>query len=297
MVKASDMKPRGVREGVGIDVAIRVFLFFWGALMVVPLWYVFVSSVSYGTAVDSGEAFFWPVGFNLDSFQNVLSKSQFWISIGNTFFYTIVGTAYSMLISTTAAYALSRPAFRGRKVINFALSFTMWFHAGFIPLYLNFKNLGVINDRWGIIVSFGVTAFYIILLRNYFESVPKELEEAARIDGANEFRIFSDVYLPLSKVALITIIIFYAIGRWNGFFWSMVLLKQSDLIPLQVYIQQMIVEEQLVLENASSVGAFNYNFTTLKYALIVCSIIPVAVAYPFVQRYFAKGVLTGGVKE
>jgi putative aldouronate transport system permease protein len=280
-----------------VDVIFKVILFFWGLVTFYPIYYVFISSVSEGTAVDIGKVVLAPIGFNLESYRKVLTEKQFWISLGNTLFYTIVGTLYSLMISATAAYVLSKSYFRYRKLLNLALSFTLWFQAGFIPLYLNYRSLGVINSRWGIIVSFGVQAFNIILLRNYFESVPKELEEAGRIDGANEFRLFTDVYLPLSLPAMTTVGIYYAISRWNGFFWSMVLLKTADLIPLQVYLQQMIIQEQIVLENTTVVVNQVFTFTTLKYALIVCSILPVVAAYPFIQRYFSRGIMVGGVKE
>lgn len=280
-----------------VDAVFKVLLFLWGLVTFYPIYYVFISSVSEGSAVDIGAVVLSPIGFNLESYRKVLSESQFWMSLGNTLFYTIVGTLYSLMISATAAYVLSKSYFRYRKLLNLALSFTLWFQAGFIPLYLNYRSLGVINSRWGIIVSFGVQAFNIILLRNYFENVPKELEEAGRIDGANEFRLFTDVYLPLSLPAMTTVGIYYAISRWNGFFWSMVLLKRADLIPLQVYLQQMIIQEQIVLENTTVVVNQVFTFTTLKYALIVCSILPVVVAYPFIQRYFSRGIMVGGVKE
>lgn len=281
----------------GFDIAMKILLAFWGIITIFPIYYVFISSISHGSAVDSGAVFIFPIGINLESYRRVLADRQFWVSLYNTVFYTVFGTLYSLMISATSAYVLSRPRFRCRKLLNLALSFTLWFQAGFIPLYLNYKSLGVINSRWGIVVSFGIQAFNIILLRSYFEGVPKELEEAGRIDGANEFRLFTDVYLPISQPAMTTIAIYYAISRWNGYFWSMVLLKTADLIPLQVYLQQMIVQEQLVLENSTLMIDQVFTFTTLKYALIVCSILPVIIIYPFVQRYFARGILLGGVKE
>lgn len=300
MVKILPARPavsplkRGER---GFDIAMKVLLAFWGLITIFPIYYVFISSISHGSAVDSGAVVIFPIGINLESYRRVLADHQFWVSLLNTLFYTIFGTLYSLMISATSAYVLSRPRFRLRKFLNLALSFTLWFQAGFIPLYLNYKSLGVINSRWGIVVSFGIQAFNIILLRSYFEGVPKELEEAGRIDGANEFRLFTDVYLPISKPAMATIAIYYAISRWNGYFWSMVLLKTADLIPLQVYLQQMIVQEQLVLQNSTIMIDEVFTFTTLKYALIVCSIIPVVIIYPFVQRYFSRGIMLGGVKE
>jgi len=293
----------GAKSDVVFDLIVKLIVIFTGLATFYPLYYVIISSISDGIPVDIGAVILYPMdadrnlGANLASFENVLAVEMFWISFANTFFYTIIGTAYSMLITTTAAYALSRSQFKIRKPLNLAISFTLWFNAGFIPHYLNYKDLGVIDDRWGIIVSFGVQAFFVILMRNYFEAVPKELEEAARIDGANEFRIFSGVYLPLAGPALVTIAIYYAVSRWNSFFWAMVLLRQQELIPLQVYLRQMIIQEQLMLDNQGTIAGQLYSFTTLKYALIVCSMIPIIIVFPMIQRYFAKGVMLGGVKE
>jgi putative aldouronate transport system permease protein len=295
------IKQRAKKADRLFDTVVVALLILWGFATLYPIFYVIISSISSAVSVDLGNVIFYPIDVNLASYHKILfdpeESTKFWNAMANSAFYTFVGTAYSMLISTTAAYALSRPTFRLRKPINIMLSFTLWFQAGFIPLYLNYANLGVVNDRWGIIVSFGVQAYFIILLRSYFESVPPSLQEAARIDGANEFRIFTSVYVPLSKPALATIAVYYGVSRRNGFFWSMVLLKQQALVPVQVYLQQMIIQEQINLSNVNSVGSEIYSFTTLKYALIVLSIIPVAVAFPFLQRYFSRGIMLGGVKE
>lgn len=275
----------------------RIFLSLCAICAIYPFIYVLSASISSGAAVDAGKVILIPIGPNITAYKQVLSEQFFWTSYGNSFFYTIVGTIFSMLVSAPAAYTLSKKRFRFRRHLNLLISFTMWFNVGFIPSYLNYKSLGAINNRWMIIISFGIQAFNIILLRNYFESVSESLEEAAKMDGASDFQVFTKVFLPLSKPALTTVWLYYAIARWNGFFWSAVLLKDKSKIPLQVYLRQKLIDMSIVSENANAVAGQNFSFTTLVYATVVCSLIPVILIYPYVQRAFTKGILLGGVKE
>lgn len=279
---------------------IYVILAVCGIISFYPFIYVLSSSLSSGNSVTMGKVLLFPVEFTIDAYKYVLSDKVFWISYANTIFYTVVGTFYSMVISSTGAYALSRKKLRFRKFFNLMVVFTMWFNAGIIPSYLNYKDLGIRDSRMGIIVAFGVTAFNIILLKNYFESVPESLEQAAMIDGASDFRIFWNIFLPLSKPALVTVTLYYAIGRWNGFFWSMILITDINKTPLQVYLRKMIVDkEQLADEVASALftSSATYSLDTIIYAIIVCSMIPVILVYPYIQKYFTKGIMLGGVKE
>lgn len=277
---------------------IYIILGILGCCSLYPFIYVVSSSLSSGNMVTTGAVILFPKEFTLDAFEYVLAQKLFWTSYANTFFYTIVGTMYSMVLSSMGAYALSRKQLKGRKTFNLLLVFTMWFQAGMVPMYLNFQSLGIKDNRWGIVVAFGITAFNIVLLRNYFENVPESLEEAARIDGASHFTIFGKIYLPLSKPALVTVILYYAIGRWNGFFWSMILLSDINKTPLQVYLRTMIVARETLADNVSMTLFTNsYSADTIIYAVIVCSMIPVIIAYPMIQKYFTKGIMVGGVKE
>ena len=268
----------------------------FGIACLYPLIYVFASSISNGTAVDAGKVLLIPKGINMESYKIVLFDKQFWISYGNTLYYTAFGSLFSMLVSTPAAYVLSKKKFKSRKFINLLLTFTMWFTPGFIPLYLNYSGLGAINNRFMMLVSFGIQAFYIILLRNYFESVPEEIEESAKIDGASDFRCFLKIYLPLSKPSMATVWLYYAMSRWNAYFWSSVLLKDMNKIPLQVYLKQKIIDKQLVTEAARTIAGQEYSYNTIIYAMVFCSIIPVLLVFPYIQRFFVKGTMVGGVK-
>lgn len=262
-----------------------------------PFIYVLASSVSSGAAVTSGRVMLWPVDVTLAAYERVLSDRMFWISYGNTFIYTFGGTAMSLLIMVPGAYALSRKRLRGRTMFNLLIAFTLWFNAGMIPFFLNMRDLGLLDSRFGIIIGFACNAFNVILLRNFFEAVPKSFEEAAKMDGASELQLLWKVFIPLSKPAIVTVALFCIVSRWNGYFWAMVLLRGEEKIPLQVYLKRIIVDLNSNDEFASSLLTAEYSFETITAAIMVASIIPVLIIYPYAQKYFSKGILLGGVKE
>ena len=292
-------KKRRIKRSGGdlvFDIIKNIILVLFSIACLYPLIYVFSCSISNGSAVDAGKVLLLPKGINIESYKKVLTDKQFWISYGNTLYYTLFGSLFSMLVSAPAAYTLSKKRFGAKRVINLLLSFTMWFAPGFIPLYLNYSQLGTVNNRFMILVSFGIQAFNIILLRNYFESVPQEMEESASVDGANDFTIFTKIYLPLSKASLATVWLYYAMGRWNAYFWSSILLRDMNKIQLQVYLKQKIIDQSIVAEFANTIAGQQYSYNTIIYAMVMCAIIPVLIIYPFIQRFFVKGVMVGGVK-
>ena len=262
-----------------------------------PFIYIAAMSFSSGFAATSGKVVLSPIDVTIAAYQRVLAEPQFWNSYLNTFIYTIGGTLMSLIIVIPGAYALSRPQLLGRRFWNMMVAFTMWFNAGIIPFWLNMRDLGLLDSYFGIIIGFAVNAFNIILLRNFFESIPSSFEEAARMDGANEFQILWKVYMPLSKAAIATITLFCVVSRWNGFFWAMILLQDDSKIPLQVYLRhtiQLLTDDE---EFTTTLIDAPYSVETVTAAIIICSIIPVLLFYPFIQKYFNKGILLGGVKE
>jgi putative aldouronate transport system permease protein len=262
-----------------------------------PFIYIASLSMSSGFEARAGNVLLTPVGFTLEAYSRVLSEPMFWISYKNTFIYTIGGTLMSLAFIIPGAYALSRPQLYGRRFWNLMVAFTMWFHAGMIPFFLNMRDLNLLDSYFGIIIGFAVSGFNIILLRNFFEGIPQSFEEAARMDGANEFQVLWKVYMPLLKPAIATVALFCIVSRWNGFFWAMILLQDEGKIPLQVYLRHVIMELSDDEEFASTLINAAYSFETVSAAIIVCSIIPILLIYPFLQKYFNKGILLGGVKE
>ncbi|MBU2962791.1 carbohydrate ABC transporter permease [Citreicella sp. C3M06] len=262
-----------------------------------PFIYIASLSLSSGFEARAGNVVLTPVGWTIEAYKRVLSEPMFWISYKNTFVYTVFGTLMSLAFIIPGAYALSRPQLYGRRFWNLMVAFTMWFHAGMIPFFLNMRDLGLLDSYFGIIIGFAVSGFNIILLRNFFEGIPQSFEEAARMDGASEFQVLWKVFVPLSKPAIATVALFCIVSRWNGFFWAMILLQNEDKIPLQVYLRQTIAELTDDQEFASTLLTANYSVETVSAAIIVCSIIPILLIYPFLQKYFSKGILLGGVKE
>ncbi len=279
----------------------RTFKFFALAVVTIfalaafyPVFYAFSASISGKIAYQSGRVVLLPRDTTFQVYELIYLDKGLWISFINTLFYTIFGTLWSLFISVTGAYALGKRKLLFRRTLNFLVVFTMWFSAGMVPLFLNYINMGV-DNRWGIIVAFGVQGFNIILLRSFFEAIPKEIEEAARIDGADEFQTLLSIYMPMSKAALATVALFYATSRWNGYFWARMLLKKSTELPLQVYMRILVENYEKMFDDMPV--DLPYASDSYIFAVLVCSIIPVLIIYPYISRHFAKGVNLGGVKE
>jgi len=262
-----------------------------------PFIYIAAVSFSSGFAATAGKVVMTPIDMTVAAYKHVLVQLEFWLSYRNTFIYTIGGTLLSLIIIIPGSYALSRPYLYGRRFWNLFIAFTMWFHAGLIPFFLNMRDLNLLDSMFGIILAFAVNAFNIILLRNFFEAIPQSFEEAARMDGANDVQVLWKVFVPLSKPAIATITLFCIVSRWNGFFWAMVLLQSEEKIPLQVFLRHTIANLSDDREFTATLMSQPYSVETVTAAIIVCSIIPVLMVYPFIQRYFEKGILLGGVKE
>ena len=276
-----------------------IFLTFIGVIMLYPLLYVFSASVSDPQMVAAGKVVFLPKGnITLDAYKMVLSDKQIWVAYGNTIIYAFGGTFLSLIFTTLGGYPLSKRRLRGRRFFNLMFAFTMWFNGGIIPLFLTIKDYGLLNSRWGILITFLIDTFNLILVRTYFESIPDTMEEAARIDGANDWGILLKIYLPLAKPILATIGLYYLVGKWNSYFWSMVLLRDESKIPLQVVLQKLIVNMTSagINQNNTNVESGGVVKETVIYTTIVVSVVPMLMIYPFLQKYFVKGIMVGAIK-
>ncbi len=282
------------RSEIIFKVIAYTFVTLFAICCLYPFIYTLSAALSSYDAMKEGKVILFPVEFQTEAFKYVFEQRQFWISYSNTIFYTLYGTAWSMLISILGAYALSKRKLLFNRQFNFLLVFTMWFSAGMVPTYINYIRLGV-DNRWGIVIAMGVQAYNVILLRNAFSSVSKEIEDAAVIDGANELQILTNVHMPMSKAAIATVTLFYGLSRWNGYFWTRMLLKKSEEQPLQVYLRIQLER----LEDLEATGSMliEYSKESMMYAMLICAIIPIIIVYPYLQKYFARGVNLGGVKE
>ncbi len=267
-----------------------------------PFVYAISGALSGRHAVEYGEVILFPKDIQFEAFLEMFNDNMFWNAYTNTLFLTVYGTIWSLFVAILGAYALSKKRLLFRRFFNFFLVFTMWFSAGLIPQYLNyiqtkkvFNSVGIMDDKWLVVIAMGMAAMNIILLRNAFEGVPSDIEEAAVVDGASEFQVLTKVFLPMTKSTIATVALFFAISRWNGYFWARQMISNTNEHPLQVFIR-------LKLESFTDpevMAGWNeaYASDSIIYALIVCSIIPILIIYPFIQKYFAKGVNVGGVKE
>ena len=267
-----------------------------------PFLYAVSASISGRHAVDYGEVVLFPKDIQFDAFRRMFNDNMFWNSYSNTLFLTVYGTLWALGVAILGAYALSKKRLLFRKVFNFYLVFTMWFSAGIVPQYLNylatknvFNSVGIMDDKWLVVIAMGMAAMNIILLRNAFENVPSEIEEAAIVDGATEFGVLSKVFIPMSKSTIATVALFFAISRWNGYFWARQMISNTNEQPLQVFIRLTLED----FTNSETMAGWNESYASdsVIYALIVCSIVPILIIYPFIQKYFAKGTNAGGVKE
>ena len=279
-----------------------LFLTVFSICCLYPFLYAVSASISGIDAVEKGTLVLLPQDIQFEAFSSMFNNNMFWNAYTNTLFITFYGTLWAMGVAILGAYALSKKRLLFRKTFNFFLVFTMWFSAGLVPQYLNylatrdvFQGIGIKDDKWLVVIAMGMAAMNIILLRNAFEGVPSEIEEAAIVDGATEMQVLTNVYIPMSKSTIATVALFFAISRWNGYFWARQMISNSNEHPLQVFIRLQLEKFQ----DAEFMTGWNevYASDSVIYSLIVCSIIPILIIYPFIQKYFAKGVNMGGVKE
>jgi putative aldouronate transport system permease protein len=275
-----------------ILLSVGAFLFLY------PVWFVVIASVSDAHAIASGSITLWPKGFNLDAYDRVFSDPQIWESYGNTLFYVVVGTIVNLILTTLGAYPLSRKGLPGKNLIMGIIVFTMFFNGGLIPIYLNVRDLGLFDSRWALILPTAINAFYLIVMRTFFQSIPESLIESAKMDGANDFTILRRIVLPLSYPVIAVMTLFYAVFHWNSWFDAMIYLQDRSLYPLQLILREILVQNKTGdLLGGVGTGDVQRISETIKYATIVVATVPILLIYPFLQKYFVKGVMIGAVKE
>jgi putative aldouronate transport system permease protein len=263
-----------------------------------PLWFVIIASFSDPTMVGSGRVWLVPGGFSLLGYERVFADSRIWLGYRNTVLYTIFGTAFSLIFTLPAAYALSRKDFKGRNAIMMYFVFTMFFGGGLIPTYLTVRNFHLLNTVWVLLIPFSVSVYNIIISRTFFSStIPVELLEAARLDGCSNTRFFVSVVLPLSKAIIAVIGLYYAVGQWNQFFNSLIYVRNAELMPLQLVLRNILLQNQTyAVEMLDPFNEAQRTAEAIKYSLIIVATLPVMCLYPLIQKYFTKGVMIGAVK-
>lgn len=283
-----------------IDIVVTVVLVTLAILCILPLWYTLCLSLSDKSAAAAGLVKLWPVGFNLTSYRSIMGDANFfnsfWISIQRV----VLGTATELAATLLMAYPLSKSVrqFPPRNVIMWFLVFAMLFSGGLIPWYQTMKSIDMINNIWGLVLGNSLPIFNVILMMNFFRNLPKEIEEAALLDGAGPWQILFEIYLPLSKPVIATVALFSMVYHWNEFFNGLVLSTRQAFYPLQTYIQQQIVVINTTTLTQDQIQMLNeISNQTLNAAKIFIAMIPILLIYPFLQKYFIKGITLGSVKE
>lgn len=293
-------RPRRVKESTGDRIfLVFVYVLLTGFLLAVllPLLYIVASSLSSPAAVSSGRVFLWPVEATLRGYELALSNPQILRGFANSLFYTVVGTLISVTLTVMLAYPLSRADFVGRKVLTAAIVFTMLFAGGLIPTYLVVQATGMLDTRWALLIPQAVGVWPAILAITYFRTaIPDELREAGELDGASDIRILWSLVLPLATPMLAVIALMYAIVQWNSYFDALLYLRDDSLWPLQLVLRNILILNADAGADVASSIERRQIADLLKYALIVISTIPVMLIYPFVAKYFTKGLLLGAVK-
>ena len=260
-----------------------------------PFWYVIVCSLSSISHVTNSVVLLWPDCIHLEAYKQVFRNNLVPTAYGNTILITLTGTALSMVLTAMSAFVLSRSELPGIRVMTLFAVFTMLFNAGLVPFYLQVRDLGLLNSRLSLILPFAISTYNTVILRNFFKSVPNELYEAASIDGSSYLRYFVRILLPLSLPSIATITLFYAVSYWNAYFYSIIFITDHKLYPIQAILRQILMSSEfnnLLYDD----GTQNLPSEMLKCAMIAITALPIICVYPFLQRYFVKGIMVGSVK-
>ncbi|WP_195574194.1 carbohydrate ABC transporter permease [Paenibacillus sp. 1001270B_150601_E10] len=265
-----------------------------------PLIYVVSASFSSPAAVIGGKVWLWPVDLSLDGYAAVFRHRLIWTSFMNTIIYTLLGTAISLIITILAAYPLSRKDFKGRKSFTLLFVFTMMFNGGLIPMYLLVRSLGMLDTLWAMVIPSALSVWNVMIMVTYFRtSIPDELLESAQIDGCTDFTYLIRIVLPLSGPIIAVMTLFYGVDQWNQYFNALIFLKSEQLFPLQLVLRDILIQNQVsqeTLGDVSTAAARQGLRELLKYSLIVISSVPLLAVYPFVQKFFVKGIMIGSIK-
>lgn len=277
-----------------------IFLTIAGLVVLYPLIYIVSSSLSASTAVIAGKVWLLPVQPTFRGYKAVFAYNRIWTGYANSFYYAIVGTCINLVVTMLAAYPLARKDLVGRKFFLGMFVFTMLFSAGLIPTYLLVDKLNLVNTRWALWLPQALQVWYLIIAITYLQSnIPDELYEAAQIDGCSNIRFLTRIVLPLAKPLLAVLVLFYAVYHWNAFFDAFIYLKEKRLYPLQLILREILVANQvdpMMMSNIAELEKLQGLMELLKYAIIVVASLPVLALYPFVQKFFIKGIMVGSLK-
>lgn len=282
------------------DILVKVIAIFSVVIVAYPLYFVVIASFSNSNLVNQGKVLFMIQDFNTYGYEQIFTDSRIWTGYRNTILYSILGTLINLAVTLPAAYVLSRKGFKAMKVLMPLFVFTMYFSGGMIPSYLVMKELHLLDSIWAMMIPSALSVYNLIITRSFMESsIPGELYESAQLDGCSHFTYFFKIILPLSKAVISVIFLYYMVGHWNDFFSGLLYLNTDELQPLQVVLRNILLSNQAFEGGSGAAGGGGYaqQFADqIKFAVIIVSTVPVLCIYPFIQKYFEKGVMIGAVK-
>ena len=294
------MRNRKFNSDTVFNIVHKLFMGLILILFAWPIWFIIISSVSDPYAITNGEVWLIPKGFQLEGFRKIFENKELFVAYRNSIVYTVGGTVINIVLTVCAAFTLSRMDFWPRKFLTIMYIFTMYFGGGMIPYYLQIRDLGLMNSPWVMVIPNAINIFNVLILRSCFMyGIPKELEEAASLDGAGAPQLLMKIYLPLSKATLAVLVLYYAVGHWNDYVSALLFLTDREILPLQSILREILVMSDYMSRgsmNAAAVAEMMRTGGIIKYGVIIISTIPVMFMYPFVQKYFVKGVMVGAVK-
>lgn len=291
------MKIKNSKSGIAFDIFNMFFMFFMVVITLYPFIYILFGSFSDSGLLMRNSGVLWkPAGFSLEGYKAVLNNEDIFSGYANTLFYIIVGTSLSIIVSSLLAFTLSRSYLKHTKGIMVMIVVTMFFDGGMIPTFLLVRGLGLINSRWAVIIPTLISTYNLIVLKTSFASIPASIEESAYIDGASAFTVLFKFVIPLSKAAIAVQILFYGVGIWNSWFNAMIYLKDRNLYPIQLILREILIDSSAELTAGSGAGDKASLSDVIKYATVVITTVPILCVYPFLQKYFVKGVMIGAVK-
>ncbi|MFB9326121.1 carbohydrate ABC transporter permease [Paenibacillus aurantiacus] len=282
------------------DVVIYTLLTLLVVATLYPLLYVLFASFSDAGQLIVNKGILWkPLGFSLEAYKSVLANPGIANGYRNTLFILVAGVLVNLFMTSLGAYVLSRKNVMWNNVFMFFIVFTMFFGGGLIPLYLVVKGVGLLDSLWSTIIPFAVSTFNLIIMRTAFMGIPDSLEESAKIDGANHFTILFRIIIPLSMPVIAVMILYYAVDKWNGWFYASIFIKSRELFPLQLVLREILIANSTdgMAAGAGATASDRFQIgETIKYATIMVATVPILCVYPFVQRFFVKGVMVGSLK-
>ena len=292
------MKKKAFNGGTVADIILYFFLGLYALAIILPFYNMILLSVaSFEDAAQQG-LYLIPRSFTLENYRAIFADAQIISAIGISVRNVVTGTAMAMLITIFASYVLSRKHLPGRKPLFYFVIFTMYFNAGLIPWYMVLQQIGFVNSVWVMTVPSILSVFNMILMRNYFLSLPDSLEESAKIDGAGEFTIMWKIIVPLSAPIMATVALFYAVGFWNEWWHAMLFIQDARLTPLALLLRRLVIENSIDFGDglAHAARAVMVHTRSMQLATIMVATVPILCVYPFLQKYFTKGIMLGAIK-